>query len=189
MKNRRELLMASAALAAGAGAAGVASCGGDDGESEQTETLSTVQLRNDVAVLSTLLDLEQSAIVAYASIGGGIGERFAGHERAHAEALRRLIGELGGDVPHERPASEYRAGFPPLRDERDALLFALDLESTSIGAYGDALGKVATNAVRVTLAAILAVESEHASVVLGRLDRPRVPDAFVTGPPPPQGSG
>jgi hypothetical protein len=184
MRNRRELLTASAALAAGAAAAGLVSCGGDDPDTESTETVSTAEMQNDVALLNALLDLEQSAVEAYARIGPGLGEPFAEHERSHAAVLRRLIGELGGRALPSRPAEEYRAGFPPLRDERDALLFALDVETTSIGAYGDALGKIATGGVQVTLAGILAAESEHAAVLLGRLERPRVPDAFVTGSPP-----
>ena len=187
MKNRRELLMASAALAAGAGTAGLASCGDDDERTGSTETVSTVEIQTDIATLGTLLDLEDSAVVAYETLHiRGSGVPFEAHERAHAARLRRMIGELGGEVPEPKPAAQYRATFPPIRDEHDALLFALDLETTAIGAYADALGKVATGSVQVTLASILATEAEHASVLLGRLDRPRVPDAFVTGSPAPE---
>ena len=186
MKNRRELLMASAALAAGAGTAGLASCGDDDERTGSTETVSTVEIQTDIATLGTLLDLEDSAVVAYETLGIGGDVPFGAHERAHADRLRRMIGELGGEVPEPKPAAQYRATFPRIRDEHDALLFALDLETTAIGAYADALGKVATGSVQVTLASILATEAEHASVLLGRLDRPRVPDAFVTGSPAPE---
>ena len=186
MKNRRELLMASAALAAGAGTAGLASCGDDDERTGSTETVSTVEIQTDIATLGTLLDLEDSAVVAYETLGIGGDVPFGAHERAHADRLRRMIGELGGEVPEPKPAAQYRATFPRIRDEHDALLFALDLETTAIGAYADALGKVATGSVQVTLASILATEAEHASVLLGRLNRPRVPDAFVTGSPAPE---
>jgi rubrerythrin len=128
-----------------------------------------------------LLDLERAAIVAYDEIAS---PQFGPHERAHADALRRMIGELGGTPAPARPAAEYRSQFPSLRTAREQLSFALDVETTAIGAYADALGKVATDAVRVTLAEIMATESEHAAVILGRLRRPQVPDAFVTGPPP-----
>jgi hypothetical protein len=43
-----------------------------------------------------------------------------------------------------------------------------------------------TDPARVTAASIFVTESEHASVVLGQLGRPQVPDAFVNGPPPQQ---
>jgi hypothetical protein len=180
-RSRRELMAASAALASGAAAAGLVACGGGDSDEGKTETVSTVAIQGDIELLNVLLDLEHGAIVAYEAI---LSPQFGPHERAHAEALRRMIRELGGDPAPPRPAAEYRAAFPPLRDERDHLTFALDVETTSIGAYADALGKIATDAVRVTLAEILATESEHAAVVLGRLERPQVPDAFVTGPPP-----
>ena len=96
--------------------------------------------------------------------------------------------EVGGEPAPAKPASEYRSTFPALSGRRSALSFALDVEVTAIGAYADALGQIATHPLRVTLAAIMATESEHAAAVLGRLGRPRVPDAFVTGPPP-EGSG
>ena len=184
MTNRRELLLASAALAAGAGVAGLASCGGDDREVRPVETVSTVALQLDVALLGALLDLERSSVVAYETMRLGRAAPFGAQERRHDDALRRMLGELGADVPPMKPPAEYRASFPPLRDERAMLAFALDIETTSIGAYADALGKIATDGVRVTLAAILATEAEHEAVLLGRLGRPQVPDAFVTGPPP-----
>ena len=186
--NRRELFIASAGLASGAGLAGLASCGDGDSKTPSTQTVSTVQLQNDTALANTLLDLEDSMVVAYETIGGSLARSFGGQERAHAAALRRAIVELGGDPAQPKPASEYRSTFPALRGARSALSFALDVEVTAIGAYADALGQIATHPLRVTLAAIMATESEHAAVILGKLGRPQVPDAFVTGPPP-QDSG
>ena len=182
--SRREVLVASAALAGGAGAALLASCGDDEQRTGSTETISTTEVENDIAVLGTLLDLEESSVVAYETIGGRLGAPgFGAHEREHALVLRRMIGRLSGVPADAKPAGEYRASFPEIRGRRDALAFALDLETTSIGAYADALEVIATKPVRVTLAAILATESEHAAVLLGRLGRPQVPDAFVTGIP------
>lgn len=182
--SRREILVASAALAGGAGAALIASCGDDGPENGATETVDTAAVENDIAVLGTLLDLEESSIVAYATIRSVLdAPGFGAHEREHAAALRRTIGRLSGIPAPARSADEYRATFPEVTSRRDALSFALDLETTSIGAYGDALETVATESVRATLAAILATESEHAAVLLGRLGRPQVPDAFVTGIP------
>jgi rubrerythrin len=188
-------MAAAAALAGGASAAALASCGGGS-KGESSTTVSTVQLQNDAAVLNTLLDLEASAIVAYESAAAKLSGRalaaartFGGQERAHAAALRRTIRGLGAaPMPVHSPA-EYRSTFQPLRNGRDALSFALDVEDTAIGAYADALGKVATGPARVTLAAIMAVESEHAASLLGLLGRPQVPAAFVTGPPPAEGGG
>lgn len=182
--SRREVLAASAALAGGAGAALLASCGDDEPSPGATETVSTTEVENDIAVLGTLLDLEESSAVAYATLAPHLREPgFARHEREHALVLRRMIGRLSGIPEPAKPAAEYRAAFPEISDRRDALTFALDLETTSIGAYADALEVIATGAVRATLAAILAAEAEHAAVLLGRLGRPQAPDAFVTGVP------
>jgi rubrerythrin len=192
--SRREILVASAALAGGASAALIASCGGDS-KTETTQTVSTIEMQNDAAVLNVLLDLESSAVVAYETIGArltgaaaALANRLRRQEVAHAAALRRAIPALGQAPQQAKSAAEYRAGFPPLGDARSALAFALDVENTAIGAYADAIGKVVTDGVRGTLAAIMATEAEHAAVLLGELHRPQVPAAFVTGPPP-QGSG
>jgi rubrerythrin len=177
-------------LAFAAGAL-VASCGGSDSKSRSVATVSTTQAESDAAILGALLDQEYDAIAAYTLLatklhGGALASarRFAGHERQHADALARAIGRLGAAPAPPRPQTEYAAGFPKLRGERDALSLALDVETTAVAAYADALGKLATDSVRVTAAAILTTEAEHAAVVLGDLGRPQVPQAFVTGPPP-----
>jgi rubrerythrin len=180
-------------LAAGAGggaAALIASCGGGGSKTKSTDTVSTTQAQGDAAILNALLDQEHSSIAAYNVIATKLhgqalaaARLFAGHERRHADALSRAISRLGGVATPPRPDAEYASGFPRLRGERDALSFALDVETTAIAAYSDALGKIATDGVRATAAAILVTESEHAAVVLGDLGRPQVPEPFVTGPP------
>ena len=93
----------------------------------------------------------------------------------------------------------YESGMDPIGDARQpfdvkfylvAILFLvfdvelLFLYPWAVAAYSDAIGKIATDGIRATLAAILVTESEHASVALGELGRPQTPAAFVTGPPP-----
>jgi rubrerythrin len=192
MHSRRELLVASLTAAAGGGAATlVASCGGSGSKSQSTPTVSTAQADNDAAILGALLDQENSSIAAYtllaAQLRGSAAREarlFLGHERRHAAALAAAIRSLGSTPSPPRPRSEYEAGFPRLRGARDALSFALDVETTAIGAYSDAIGKIATDPIRATAASILVTESEHASVALGELGRPQAPAAFVNGPPP-----
>jgi len=192
--SRRDLLLASAMAAAGAGGATlVASCGGSDSKSRSTPTVSTAEAESDAAVLGALLDQENSSIAAYTLIGARLrgaprasARRFLSHERRHAAAIAAAIRALGSSPSPPRPRSEYASGFPRLRNERDALSFALDVETTAIAAYSDAIGKIATDGARATAAAILVTESEHAAVALGELGRPQVPAAFVNGPPPEQ---
>jgi rubrerythrin len=182
--SRRAFLLGGAAVA-------IAGCGGGGSKTKPPDTVSTTEAESDVAILGALLDQERSAIAAYALIATKLrgpalasARQFLGQERAHADALGRAIEKLGGAIPAGQPATEYTSGFPPLRGERDALSFALDVETTAIAAYSDSLGKIATDAVRATLAAILVTESEHAAVALGELGRPQVPQPFVNGPPP-----
>jgi rubrerythrin len=191
-RSRRELLVAGTTAAAGGGAAAlIASCGGGGSKTKSTDTVSTTEAASDAAILNVLLDQEHSSIAAYTLIATKLSgpalasvRRFAGHERRHADALGRAIARLGGTATAPRPEEEYARGFPRLRGDRDALSFALDVETTAIAAYADALGKISTDPVRATAAAILVTESEHAAVVLGDLGRPQVPQPFVTGPPP-----
>jgi rubrerythrin len=186
MHSRRELLVAAGA------AAFLSSCGGGS-KSGSVATVSTAQADSDVAILGSLLDQENSSIAAYSLLASRLrgpalasAHRFGGHERRHAAALSAAIHALGNVPDAARPRSEYEAGFPPLRSARDALSFALDVETTAIAAYSDAIGKIATDGARATAAAILVTESEHAAVALGELGRPQVPAAFVNGPPPEQ---
>jgi hypothetical protein len=189
--SRRELLVASAAAAAGGGAAAlIASCGGGT-KTKSAETVSTAQAQSDAAILGALLDLEHSSIAAYMLIATKLkgaplawARAFLGHERRHAAALERAIRRVGGTPEPPRPRSEYESTFPPLRGAREALSFALDVETTAVSAYSDALPKIATDGVRATTASIFVVEAEHASVALGALGRPQVPEPFVNGPPP-----
>jgi hypothetical protein len=187
-RSRREILVASAALTGGAAAALIASCGGDDSTSPETETVSTVQMRDDSALLGYLLDLEYGTVAAYSHLTPRLaGEtralagEFRDHARAHAGALRTAIADLGGEG--DPPGS--RAPLPELAGAREALVLALDLEQTAIGAYAEAITKVFTDSLRSTLTTIMAAEAEHAAVWLGELGRQQVPEAFVTGPPPP----
>ena len=182
-RTRRELLVVSAAAVA------LSACGGGS-KTTQPVTVSTTEAETDAAVLNALLDQEHSSIAAYGAIAAKLHgaalasvRRFADQEREHADALAAAIEKLGGTPAPPQPEQEYVRGFPRLRGERDALSFALDVETTAIAAYSDSLAKVATDPVRATLAAILVTESEHAAVALGDLGRPQVPEPFVTGPP------
>jgi rubrerythrin len=187
MHSRRELLVASSL---GGAAAVLSACGGGS-KSSSVVTVSTAAADSDAAILGALLDQENNSIAAYMVVANRLSgatlasaQRFLGHEHRHAAALEAAIRALGSTPEAPRPRSEYEAGFPRLRNERDALSFALDIETTAIAAYSDAIGKIATDAARATAAAILVTESEHAAVALGELGRPQVPAAFVNGPPP-----
>jgi rubrerythrin len=180
------------ATGAGAGVAvAIGSCGGGEDNPEVTQTVSPEQMRSDASVLNALLDLERTAVLAYAAAGARlrgaarpVARTLMAHEREHQRAVEAAIRDLGADPVPPRPAAAYRDGFPPLRTPRDVLRFALDIENTQISAYGESLGSLATPGLRVMLGSILAAEAEHMSVILGQLGEPQAPHALVTGSAP-----
>jgi hypothetical protein len=184
---RRREALALAAAGAGAGAAAaLASCGGGIGDKQATTTVSSDQMKSDASALSSLLELERMAVLAYsraASLLGGDARRtairFMGHERSHGAVLTSAIRRLGAHPVPPRPARDYTNEFPPLRNADDALRFVLDVENTQVSAYGDSLGSIVTPDLRVTIGSILGAEAEHIAVVAGEAHQPQAPQAFV----------
>lgn len=188
---RRAFIALAAAGAGAAAAAAIASCGGSDESEPPTQTVSTTQMKGDGAALNALLDLEYAAIAGYEILirllhGAdlALARQVLAHERAHATALETAVRGVSADPIQRRSPEEYASGFPRLRSRGDALAFATDLENTAVAAYVDALGKIATDAVRVRIASILVAEGEHLAATRLRLGRPAVPLAFVTGDTP-----
>ena len=181
------------ATGAGAGVAvAIGSCGDGEDNPEVTQTVSPEQMRSDASVLNALLDLERTAVLAYAAaarrLAGparALAREFGEHEREHRRTLEDGIRDLGAHPVPPRPAAAYHDGFPPLRSHRDVLRFALDVETTQISAYGESVGSLATPELRVLLASILVTEAEHESVIRGELGLPQAPHALVTGNAPP----
>jgi hypothetical protein len=173
--SRRHLLLLGVA-------GGLAACG-DGGESD-TETISEADIESDAALLNNLLDLEYTEVAAYRAAARdlrGPVARLGEHERTHAEELTRSVRRLGATPSVPRPQAEYAADFPPLTTRAQALEFLLDVESTAVAAYLDAIPKINTPALRAALSATLTAEAEHMAVVLGDLGRAQAPEPFVTG--------
>jgi hypothetical protein len=80
-----------------------------------------------------------------------------------------------------RPARDYEPSFPRLRDERDALLLAQDLEERLVRAHLDALSKLPAGPLRRAAATLATSEAEHLAVVHGLRGESPAPEAFVTG--------
>jgi rubrerythrin len=182
--SRRRFFHMSGVSVAGTSAVFLAACGDDDGTTGAADPQDAGGDAADVEILNSALDLELMAVAAYkagaAQLRGAVldaGQRFVEQEQEHADALASAIRDLGG-----RPNRAKRSyDFPELRSQPDVLRFAVDLENTAIAAYLDALPKLSSGDLRATAAAIVTTEAEHAAVLLGALDRPQVPAAFVTG--------
>ena len=186
MRNRRDFFRMAGVTTAGAPAALLAACGDDD--EDDAGTTDTGRNESDVAVLNSALDLEHLAVAAYTAgarlLKGDVleaGEQLLEHEREHVAGLMQAIRDLGGTPNEAKPESEYAPMFAGLASQDDVLRFALDLENTAVAAYIDALPKLSSFGLRQTAVAIVSNEAEHASVLLGLLGEPQVPDAFVTG--------
>jgi rubrerythrin len=95
--------------------------------------------------------------------------------------LEGLIRDLGGDPPAGRSAEEHARTFPRLRDGRDALRFAEDLEQRQVRAYLEALTELPDLDLRNAAAAIGADEGAHLAAVRVLQGLPAAQAAFVTG--------
>jgi rubrerythrin len=186
--SRRRFFALSGVSVAGGSAVFLGACGegdnsaGGPGQSEVTKARSPRD--TDVQILNTALDLEHMAVAAYTAgaklLKGATlaaGKTFRQHEQEHADGLTRAIKDLGGKPNKARASYD----FPSLRSEQNVLNFAVDIESTAVAAYIDALPKLATPDLRATASAIVTNEAEHIAVLLGALGKEQAPDAFVTG--------
>jgi rubrerythrin len=187
-RSRRDFLRLSGLTTVGGSFVFLAACGGDDEQEGAGAKASGPGARRDVGILNSALDLEHTAIAAYTAgaellRGGALAtaRTFLQQEREHAQGLAQAIKELGGTPSRAKSPAEYRAGFPPLRSQRDVLEFAIELENMAVAAYVGAIPQLSDPRLRQTAAAINTNEAEHISVLLGALGRPQVPDAYVTG--------
>lgn len=187
--SRRRFFARSGVSVAGGSAAFLAACGGKKensaGSSGQGDVTKAKSPREtDVAILNTALDLEHMAVAAYTAgapmlKGAALsaGKTFRAHEQEHADGLTTAIKDLGGKPNRTRGTYD----FPTLRNQDDVLTFAVDIESTALAAYIDALPKLSMSQLRGTASAIVTNEAEHIAVLLAALGEDPVPDAFVTG--------
>lgn len=180
--SRRRFFRGAGLSVAGGSAMFLAACGDDEDDDSKSATKTGDEA--DVEILNSALDLELMAVAAYKGgaklLKGAVleaGQTFLEHEQEHADGLSTAIKDLGGRP--NKAKSSY--DFPQLRNQEDVLKFAVDLENTAVAAYIDALPKLTDGSLRATAAAIVTNEAEHISVLLGALNLPQVPSAFVVG--------
>jgi rubrerythrin len=178
-RSRRRLLAAGAAALT---AAALSGCGsGTSG----APAASGHERTDDLEILNGALDIEHLSIAAYGEalprLGGAdaaLARRLLEQERAHADALSTLIGELGATPTPPATPRPLR----PLRGRSDALSFLGGIENTAIAFYVDALPKLSGPFRHVALG-IVASEAEHLAVLRVALGLPAAPAAFVWGHP------
>jgi rubrerythrin len=140
--------------------------------------------RDDRAIVTAAVDLEQRAAAAYdfAAAGGKLPPalaRLAKHlrdqEEEHADGLARALRELGG----RRPARPERPVTTPTGRAFGA--FALQLENRLIRAYYEAMPRLRPG-LRQPLGSIMACEAQHLVVLREALGREPLPAAFEPAP-------
>ncbi|HET9794222.1 MAG TPA: ferritin-like domain-containing protein [Thermoanaerobaculia bacterium] len=135
----------------------------------------------DVDMLNVALGLEHEAIYAYSLAGKSgllsekakeVGLEFQQSHEGHRDLLMRIIREKGGRAV--MPAQSYGWGVP-LKDEKDVLALAFQLEVGAARAYLSVVPKFHDRALSEGAARIMGDEVLHATVLRNVLGREIVP--------------
>jgi rubrerythrin len=177
-KTRRRLIgIAGGGLAALA----IEACGSSRSKTK-TSTTPKIPPGPDVPILNHALDLEHMAITAYTAAAPLLpttarkaAQRFLSQEIAHSGEIAGLVHQAGGKPVRPRP--RYDLGNPTTADEVLALLYRI--EQIQLTSYLQAIQLLSNASTRAAVAAILANEAQHASVLALELGRNPVPSAFA----------
>jgi rubrerythrin len=181
--SRRKFLRGSALGLTGAAALALDACGSRSGQPKVHKI--PPQARNaDVEILNRLLDVEYRAIAAYTAVIPLLelhlkdaAKQFLDQEITHAGELYALIKQADGVGDKARPS--YDLGHPQTHKEILELLHSVEQEQ--IAGYLEAIPNVSPGSVRAALAAILATDAQHLTVVRLGLRLDPLPSALVTG--------
>jgi rubrerythrin len=136
---------------------------------------------DDLEILSFALSLEQveaafyKAALARAGLTGDlqkIATAFGQQETEHADALSKLITQLGG-----KPAAAPKAKFG-LTDQASFLKLAVTLEDAGVGAYNGAAPQLKTPDILAALGGIVQTEARHSSALRMLAGQDPAPQAF-----------
>jgi rubrerythrin len=138
------------------------------------------------ATLSAVLDLEQTALVAYEAIANSgvlkdVLRQFLDQERQHAAQLADALDNLGAKppIPPRRAGIQGLDGAVRSRDQ--ALRFAIRLESRTIAAYQAAIDATVDSNVVRTNAGAMGTDAQQLVVLRELAGLDPVPRAFETG--------
>ncbi|HEY5942511.1 MAG TPA: ferritin-like domain-containing protein [Solirubrobacterales bacterium] len=170
--------LALCAVAAGL-AIGLLGCGGGSD--------SAVDKEADLAVLNEILGRQLAAVEAYGealpALRGAdlaIARHFRAQEQEHVDATTKTLRGLEGEA--DPPAETIEAG--DLETRRDAFAFLYELESATIDAELNAVGKLTIGWPRPLVAAMAANQAQRLVLIrraLGVGPLEMVPEAFEAG--------
>jgi rubrerythrin len=136
---------------------------------------------DDVDMLNVALGLEHEAIFAYTLAGKSgllsqkaaeVGLEFQQSHEGHRDLLTKIIRDHGGRPV--LPAEKYGWGVP-LKDEKDVLVLAFQLEVGAARAYLSVVPKFNDRALSEGAARIMSDEVLHATILRSVLGREVVP--------------
>jgi bacterioferritin (cytochrome b1) len=179
---RRALALALAALAL---TAGLAACG--RGARDTNAATTPEEQAADAEILNQVLARQLGVVSAYRDAMIVIDARtlallrkFRAQEGEHADAIVKALRGLGEKAEAEPEAVHSGA----LKTRADRLRFAYELESSTIATELSAIAKLSSASARTLLAATVANQAEHLTVLrrlLGAKPLQTVPEAFETG--------
>jgi hypothetical protein len=160
-----------------------AACGGAGGDS-------TTDKEADVQVMNEVLGRQLAAVEAYGQALPAlrrdelaVARRFRAQEQEHVDATTKTLRGLGGEA--DPPDETIEAG--ELETPEDALYFLYELESATIDAELNAVGKLTIGWPRPLIAAMAANQAQRLVLIrraLGATLPEIVPEAFETGETP-----
>jgi len=146
---------------------------------------SNKQLEQDIRILNTAIDTEHEAVAAY-QLGAESGlltpavlkvaTTFQGHHKEHIEVLASTVRKLDGEARDAKDSYNFPASS--LKNQRDVLMFAAELERGAISAYAGAIPLFDNSDLAKAAASILADEAMHWAVLRQALGLDPVPGAF-----------
>jgi outer membrane murein-binding lipoprotein Lpp len=161
------------------GILGLAGCGDDGGTVTDKEA--------DIGVLNEILARQLAAVDAYAealpALRGGdlaLARRFRAQEQEHVDATTKSLRGLDGEA--DPPAETIEAD--ELRTPAEAMHFLYELESATIDAELNAVGKLTIGWPRPLVASMAANQAQRLVLIrraLGAGPLELVPEAFETG--------
>jgi rubrerythrin len=136
----------------------------------------------DVELAMFAAGLELAAVEVYraaaatgnlTNAGNQIATSFGGHHQDHADALNEIIGEEQAVTePNAALVEEFGPMISAAADEAAILEIAYSLEEAAASTYLTAIGELEDAGNAGTLATILPVESQHATVIATALGKP-----------------
>jgi hypothetical protein len=147
---------------------------------------------SDAEILNAALGQELSALAVYTEGMPAIGRRFAAARRLRAQeeeyvsAISKAIRGLGARAT----ATGTEIDADELRNQRDVLTLAYELESAALASDIEAAPRLFTDAPRTLAASLAAGHSQHLVILrqgLGATPAEAFPKAFDGGEVPPPG--